>query len=361
MYKNQYHHNRNYGCRFREIIENGYRALVIENERLRVSVNLDKGSDIYELLYKPADIDFMWRSPITPDGNRKTPFSGNNPNGSFLDIYEGGWQDILPTIGAPSNYLKMNLGTHGELFSLPFGYRVKIDEPGKVSLLLSTRMSRAPLYVEKNLTIESGNPFIEISQTITNEADESFNFAWGQHPAIGIPFLDEHCVIDVPSAGGAATLDQSLSPNKVIPPGVKFDWPVIQNAAGEKIDVSKIMPPEAKTGFITYLENISEGWYGITNLHKGLGFGLVWDRSVFKHLWMWMVYRGVYGSPWYGRTYNIALEPWSSVPADFEKVLEQGDSLRLGPGESLSTEYTAIVYQTDKRIRGFTEDYQAIT
>ena len=64
-FKNQYHHTRNYGCGLKEIIENGYRSLVLENKKIRVSVYLDKGSDIYEFLYKPQDIDFMWKTRLS--------------------------------------------------------------------------------------------------------------------------------------------------------------------------------------------------------------------------------------------------------------------------------------------------------
>ncbi len=200
MYNNQYHHNRNYGCRYKEIIENGYRALVIENELLRISIYLDKGSDIFEFLYKPEDTDFMWKSPVVMDGNRKTPVTKETSQGSFLDIYEGGWQDLLPTIGNPANYLNGDLGTHGELFSLPFNYTVIEDDPLKVVIKMYTRMRRAPLYVEKQITLESRKSYISIVQTITNEAEEEYKFSWGQHPAIGMPFLDENCVIDVPGA-----------------------------------------------------------------------------------------------------------------------------------------------------------------
>jgi len=356
-FNNQYYHTRNYDCRFKEIIENGYKTLVLENEKIRISIYLDKGSDIYEFLYKPTDTDFMWRSPVKIDGNRKAPVTREHSNGSFLDIYEGGWQDMLPTIGAPSNYLNSGLGTHGELFTLPFEYDVIEDDPGKISLKLYTRMKRSPLFVEKEISLERSNTFIKIDQTITNEADEEFKFSWGQHPAIGMPFLDENCIIDVPPAKKAKTYPASLSPNQVIPPGMEFKWPNIEIENGNAINISKIMPPGSKTAFIVYLKNLSEGWYGITNLKSGLGFGMVWDISVFKHLWMWCVYRGAYGFPWYGRTYNIALEPWSSLPDNFEEVLKNNDYLSLDPGKSLSTSYSAVIYKSEKRIKGFNKDF----
>ncbi|MGI6750052.1 MAG: hypothetical protein ACOX6A_06055 [Atribacter sp.] len=80
VYNNFYHYNRNYGCRVQEIIWNGFKTLIIENEKLRVSILVDKGTDIFELLYKPMDIDFMWRSPL--EVNTLNP---NLPTKSFDD------------------------------------------------------------------------------------------------------------------------------------------------------------------------------------------------------------------------------------------------------------------------------------
>ena len=358
-YRSFYTNPRNYGCRYRKITENGYRALILENEKIRISIYLDKGSDIYELLYKPLDIDFMWRSTIEMDADRITPLTREHKRGSFLDIYEGGWQDLLPSIGAPNDYKNMDLGTHGELFSLPFNMTVIENNPERVEVLLSVMLRRAPLYVEKYISIRSGSPVLYITQKITNKADEEFKFSWGQHPAIGVPFLDEDCVIDVPESGGAYTYYNYLSENRIIPIDKEFDWPYIESLDGKRIDLSRIMSPEKKTAYITYLKNIKEGWYGITNLDKRIGFGMVWDNKVFKHLWMWMVFRGYSGYPWYGRTYNIALEPWSSLPDKFDEVLKNGDYLLLGPGESLKTDFRAAIYESGKRIKGFNEDMSA--
>ena len=69
-----------------------------------------------------------------------------------------------------------------------------------------------------------------------------------------------------------------------------------------------------------------------------------------------MVYRGFSDFPWYRRTYNIALEPWSSLPDSFDEVLKQKDHLSLKPGKSIKCDYSAIVYESDKRIKGFNKD-----
>ena len=58
-----YTHERNFGCRLTEYVYKGLRTVTLQNELLRISVLADKGTDIFEFLYKPLDVDFMWRSP----------------------------------------------------------------------------------------------------------------------------------------------------------------------------------------------------------------------------------------------------------------------------------------------------------
>src|SRR5262249_59986055 len=52
---------RNWGARLREYdVAGGLRAVFLENELLRVGVLADRGTDVFELLYKPRDLDFAW-------------------------------------------------------------------------------------------------------------------------------------------------------------------------------------------------------------------------------------------------------------------------------------------------------------
>jgi hypothetical protein len=55
-------HHRNYGCRIREYLYRDLKTVILENELLRISILVDKGTDIFEFLFKPLDLDVLWHS-----------------------------------------------------------------------------------------------------------------------------------------------------------------------------------------------------------------------------------------------------------------------------------------------------------
>ncbi|MBA7696397.1 hypothetical protein ES703_105044 [subsurface metagenome] len=328
-YDNLYHHIRNYGWRYCEV----------ENEKLRVSILVDKGTDIIEFLYKPKDIDFMWRSPLEVDASNKNPVTKPLETGAFFDVYMGGWQEMLPNINLPTNYKNAGLGLHGEIMFLPWKYDVIVDSPYELKIRFFVRMNRDPFFVVKYLTLRSNSPILEFEEIIKNEGDEEFKFMWGHHPSIGKPFLDEDCIIDIPKNVYGHTYDIDFAKNSILPLDKEFKWPFISDGKKNKLDLSKVMSPKTKTAFCVYIKNLKEGWYGITNLAKGIGFGMKWDVNIFKYICIWAAYRGYHSFPFYSRTYNIALELWSAIPGNFDEVLKLNRELTLSPQEELKTKF----------------------
>jgi len=359
-YNSLYHYNRNYGCRYHDIEYMGFRSLLIENELLRVLIMYEKGTDIIELSYKPKDIDFMWRSPAEINAFNKNPITKEHPSGAFLDVYEGGWQELLPNINNPTNYKGASLGFHGEVCYLPWHFQIIMDTVEKIKVKFFVRMNRAPFFVTKIITMKSYSPVIEFEESIINEGDEEFKFTWGHHPAIGIPFLSDKCVIDLPEGSIGRTYDKDFSENSIFPLDVEFAWPFVKDKSGKEIDLSKVMSQDLKTAFCVSLEKMKEGWYGITNPEIGIGFGMRWDVNIFKYLWMWAVYRGYYNFPFYGRTYNIALEPWSAIPDNLDDAIKMGRELTLQPMQELNTKFQVIIYESNSRISGFDKNNEAI-
>jgi len=321
-----YIHERNFGCRVMEYTYRGLPTISLENELLRVTVLAGKGGDIFEFLYKPLDVDFMWRSPWGVRDPASFVATSHTAASSFLDFYEGGWQDCLPTGGNPCEHLGMPFGAHGEVATIPWRYSVVDDTPDRVALRLSVRCYRTPFYVEKTLTLERGKSVLQIEERITNEGRVTLPVMWGQHPAFGPPFVDNSCRIDLPAARVHAT---ELTANTRFASGV-YDWPHVPARNDGMIDLRYVAGPEANTSDTLRLADLAAGWYALTNTRLQVGFGMAWPLDVFPALWYWQVYGGAYGAPWYGRTYNIALEPFSTVQTTVVDAVADGSAHYLG-------------------------------
>ena len=100
-----------------------------------------------------------------------------------------------------------------------------------------------------------------------------------------------------------------------------------------------------------YFSEADAAWYAVTNQDKGVGFGMVWDIKVFPYLWMWQVCHGSYEYPWYGRTYNMALEPVTSPPErGINSAVKDQTALLVNPGERVTSFTNAIVYTGGGRL-----------
>ena len=270
-------------------------------------------------------------------------------------MYHGSASPSTPSSGGP------RLGFHGEVAFLAWNYQVLVDTPEEVKVRFSVRMRRAPLFVTKTLTLKSHLAVLEFEETVVNEGDEDFKLMWGHHPAFGKPFLDEHCLIDLPEGAVGQTYQVDFSGNSPFECDKQFDWPHVADKQGRTVDLSRVMPPDAKTAFNTYVKNLSEGWYGITNPVQQIGIGFQWDPNVFPYLLLWSVYRGFNECPFYGRTYNLAIELYSAIPDSLDEVIELGREIHLPPGGQIATNFATIVYEANTRIKGFTDDNRVIT
>lgn len=349
-----FHHNRNYGCRITELILEGHRCVVLENEKLRVTVIADKGTDIYEFLYKPRDIDFMWRTWV---GLReKSHFVPTNSRsaGAHMDYYEGGWQELFPNCGGFSTHQGADLGQHGEVMLLPWRYVITRDEPDEIEVRFEVRTVRTPFHLVKTISLRGGDAVIRIRERVVNEGGQEVNFTWGHHPALGWPFIDESCRVDLPDCRIRAIADFSPGTSRLKAEQLT-DWPLALGREGETVDLSHIPGSDAGASDMVFLEGITDGWYAVTNTRLKVGFALRYPADVFKQLWYWQVYRGGRDYPWWGATYNIALEPCASLPV-LSHAAARGEALTLGAGESREIELVALAFEGSGRITGVSSE-----
>jgi hypothetical protein len=313
---------------------NGHRSLWLENDVLRVTVLPGKGADVYELVHKPSGVDFLMK---TPDGLR--PPGVAQPN-DFLDNYEGGWQELFPNAGDPCEHRGLPLRFHGEVALLGWSYVVERDDE-ETSVLLAVRCQKTRILLERRMRLCRGEPTLEIEEWVTNESQTPTEFVWGHHVVLGGGFLEDGCRLDVP-ARTLITPDELFEPETAsLAPGQTERWPWAQGRSGEWVDLRYIPGPEACTHDDAYLTDLEGGHLSVENPSKGLRFGLEWDAALFRYVVLWTPYGGADLPPLTG-IYGVGIEPWVSR-FNLEEASRHGESVELGPGQSLTTVLRAAV------------------
>jgi galactose mutarotase-like enzyme len=322
--------------------------VVLENEWLSVTVLPEKGADIYRLVYKPKDVDVLWKAPW----GLKPPASGvpsaATSEEAWLEHYEGGWQEIFPNGGDACVYKGCHLNFHGEASTLPWEPVIQETRTAATARFAVT-LYRSPFRLERSMTVEAGKPVLHITEKLTSRAEEPVHFMWGHHPAFGAPFLDGDCVIRLPGATFEAH-SVEIAPTSRIAAGTVAPWPRIPGKQGI-VDLSIVPPPSERHCEFGYLRDLAAGWYAIASRKHDFSFGLSWPLETFPYLWFWQELRGSFGYPWYGGCYVMAIEPFSSIPGTgLENAIRSGTAPVLEPGQSIGIELAAVFVPGQDRI-----------
>src|SRR5258708_14799488 len=349
-----------HGCRVSdEWTLRGMRAAILENELLRVLVLLDRGAEIVEFCYKPLDFDPLLRLPVELRNPARDMPSVGAGSGTFLDYYAGGWQEILPNGGGPVSYKGADYGRHDEGSLLPWSCEVLEPGPERASLRCSVRALRTPLRLQRTMTIERGRAVLFIDEQLTNEAGEALDIMWGHHVAFGLPFLQEGAVIETSARTLLAHEDLPGFAPRRLQIRQRANWPVALAADGSNMNMS-IVPPhgKGKGREISYLTDFDgPAWYSITNPDRQVVFAFQWDGSLFRYLWLWQELGYPRGFPWWGRSYAVALEPWTSYPTlGLPEAIARGTQLKLRPGQIVNTHMVASAYAGLSRVYGVRDD-----
>ncbi len=110
---------------------------------------------------------------------------------------------------------------------------------------------------------------------------------------------------------------EGYEPRRFVP-GSENGWPHVQAIGGGTLDAS-LVPAygEEQAQEMAYLTDLTDGWYAITNPAHQVGFGLSFDKDLYRYIWYWQQLGDVaQGYPWWGRLHTMALEPWTSYPTN---------------------------------------------
>ena len=327
-------------------------ALELENDLLSTTIIVDKGADIYRLVYKPKAIDVLWKAPCgikESAGGFQSSFSSET---AWLEAYAGGWQVLFPNAGFASTYKGAALCYHGETSMKAWDYEILYSSASAAEIKMQTRLLRTPFTIQRRMKVESGSPVLHIHERVTNHADEAMDCMWGHHPAYGAPFISEHCRIDIGTSTVVAD-DLYTGFSNLLDRNESYQWPM----AGD-VDMSKEPGPETARDTLAYFQDFDAGWYSITNNEFNLGVGLVWDASIFSYAWFWQELNSSPGFPFYKCSYVMAIEPASSIPGQgLSTVIQKtGSHLSLEPGESKEIAIKAVFYESKTGVSRIEDD-----
>ena len=257
-------------CLLTEENINGMRAVFLENKLLRVGILVDRGSDIFEFTYKPAQIDFLLRLK-KGIRNPLTDFSQiRNTKNQFEDYYYGGWQVCLPNSPA-FNYRGAELGQHGEVSLIPWTLEILDHDPAKLKIKCKADVLRLPLSIERVFTMKADSAALVIEENLRNTSSTDLDIMWGQHIAFGGDFLEAGASIET----NAKTMrtEVQMPDNHMFKRGLTYDWPQALDKQGNPVDASKILPKgNGQFSDLCYLDGYdTQAFFTIKNIEKNLG------------------------------------------------------------------------------------------
>jgi hypothetical protein len=342
-------------------LESGLKTVVLENESIIVTVLPEKGADLYSIQYKPKmNVDLLWKSPWGANKLGSKAHQGGDSSQQWLDYYPGGWQIMFPNAGNECVYKGAFHTFHGESNAIPWSVQVSIDDGEQLSVLFTANLTRSPFRMERRITIFANQSIIRLNEKVTNLGEEEMDYVWGQHIAFGAPFLSEDCAIRVPAEYITSEYHDDL-PHYRLSSEQTNKWPMVQTAAGEMIDFSKIPPSSQRATDLAYLSGLKDGWYAIHNSRMDLTVGVGWDVRVLPYIWLWQELRGLFGHPFFGRSYVMGMEPCSTpTSAGLVESLNRGFTRSLSPGQSEELELSMVLFEGDREIQKITEKGEVI-
>ena len=310
----------------------GWERVVLESNELRVSVLPEKGADIYELVDVPSGVDVLFKGPwgLQPPGAPPLEGSGDD---EFMWNYEGGWQELLPSVNEACTYRGRRIPFHGEVASLPWECEVLPDG----GLRLWTRCRETPFRLERVMRVVGAELVLE--GTVTNDSADAAHLVWGQHCVLGPPFLERGCRLELP-ARTIVTSPQLWEPETArLTAGQRGAWPQAPLRSGGTVDLREVPGPEAGSHDDLYVTDLDAGRLSVRNPRLSLAFRLEWDPSFFRWVVLWQPYGGAVAKPLTG-SYALGVEPWTSR-LNLEQAIEAGEAIELAGGAALSTTFHA--------------------
>ena len=293
------------GCRTYAVTYRNAEVLVLENAQIRLAVLPEYGATAIEYLYKPMDLNLIWRAPMWKENLRRKRYLLYSEDAVY-DSYPGGWFDIFPSIGKSPEGQEPHYLQHGEIMYLPWEYRVETETPEEIRVSMWTVLSRQAVRFTKTFEIRRDSTAVACTLTAENFGPVDVPYHWGIHPSVGKPFLSEACELRL---------------------------------SGENLGH---FPKEgACIHEFPTRANLKEGSCEIRNGQLGLAFCMDWDVKDFPNALIWICANYSYGHFSHLGGYVTCILPRDTlldgVEPETARILKPQSSVRNGYRLSIQT------------------------
>jgi len=198
-------------------------VICLENELLRVGVDLDRGAALSELLYKPANVN------------------------------------VLTPSGAPDGFDAFHFEAGPELRDADGCSRV------------CTAVEQPPRWT-KRFALRAKSPTLVIEETLTNTNNEECAVLMCARVAFGAPLAGVDCRIDAPVVSYFDPREEPI---------LRMRWPKL--ADGTDLSNSRAAGTETRK---FYLTDFSEGLCRLVNAARKLSVEVHWDAAQLPYCWI---------------------------------------------------------------------------
>lgn len=291
----------------------GFRALVLENDLLRIEVLPELGGKIWSIVYKPRDRELLWHHPeLAPQRSQ--------PGDSFDDAFAGGWDELFPN-DAPVMIDGVAYPDHGELWTAECSWELLPAADDELCLALSALGSITGAAIERKLTLRDGEAAFTIAYEVRGE--QPLQAHWKMHPAFR---LGPHASVEIPAK--RVILDPEFAHGFAEFEG---NWPFVRGTNGETIDLRELPHPSTRATRFFYATELTEGWAALTDLDNELTIRLDFDPVLFPAVTLF----GTYGG--WRDLHTTILEPCTGYPYRLDQAIAAGRATVITPEEPFKT------------------------
>ena len=185
------------------------------------------------------------------------------------------------------------------------------------------------------MALDVGALHVGLEETLVNEGEEVVPYVWGHHPAFGPPFLAPGCRLELPAAPVTVSEGQ---PHGRYRPGRYPSWPTVAGRDGRPWTPAwcRGRRPERWTPCLSICAAGRPAGQpcGTRRSASGWGWSGTRRRSPTSGAGKRTAAPGA--TPYYGRTYHLAVEPFNAPIGSLEDAQRAGSGGALAPGEAVA-------------------------